>query len=348
MRVAVVTMETVHREETPRTRRLARLARQLVGAGNEVIVCCNQWWDGDVGEFEQDGIRYIRVTTNESVRKFATKVPFTLRKLNPDVVHASYWPISSAVGATGGRWLGRTPVAVDWYGDHTVLPETRFAGRAATLPSAITVPSRHVETTVRELGANAEQTQIIPDSIDTGLIRKQPAADRPDIVTARYLDDEANVDMMLLGLAELRDRDWSAMVIGDGPAREYYQQKAAELRIEDRVSFPGALDREVRISHYKAAHVFVQTAERCPFAQELLWALASGCVGIVDYQENSAAHELVEAFDRGFRTTDAEELGQAIVEAGSLEELEYNEQFDEYHHTAVLEQYLDVYDELLT
>ena len=348
MRVAVVTMETAHHDENPRTQRLARLARQLVGAGNEVVVCCNQWWGGDVSEFEQDGITYRRVTSNNSVRKFATKVPFALRKVDPDIVHASYWPIGAAVGATGSRWLGRTPVAVDWYGDQTVQPETRFSGRAATLPSVITVPSRYVETNVRELGAKGEQTRIIPDSIDAGLIRKQPTADRPDIVTARYLDDEANIDMMLLGLAELRDRDWSAMVIGDGPSREFYQQKAAELRIEDRVSFPGALSREVRISHYKAAHVFVQTAERCPFAEELLWALASGCIGIVDYQQGSAAHELVEAFDRGFRTTDAEGLGQAIVEAGDLEVLEYDDRFEQYHHTTVLKQYLDVYDELLS
>lgn len=348
MRVAVVAKETVHAVDTARTRRLDRLARHLVEAGNEVIVCCDQWWGGDAATFEQDGIAYRRVTTDGSARKFATRVPFVLRRLDPDIVHASYWPPAAAVGTAAARWIARTPVVVDWYGDEPVDPEARFVTRSVTAPSAVIVPSRHVETTVRELGAPDERVHVIPESIDVGQIRQQPPADRPDIVTARHLDEEANVDMMLLGLAELRDRDWTAMVIGDGPALEFYKQKAAELRIEDRVTFPGELPRDVRISHFKAAHVFVQTAERCPFGGELLWALACGCVGIVDYQEESAAHELVEAFDRGFRTTDAEELGQAIVDAAELDELDYDDRFEEYHHSRVLERYLDLYDGLLT
>ena len=347
MRVAVVTMETAHSEDRPRTRRLDRVAHQLVEAGNEVVVCCDQWWGGDVDTFEQDDIIYRRVTDNGSVRRFSTRLPFVLRKVKPDIVHASYWPPAAAVGAAASRWIGRTPVAVDWYGDKPVDADERLVSRAVSLPSSIMTPSKYVETAVRELGATPDRTHVIPESIDIDLIQQQPAADRPDIVTARHLDEAANVDMMLLGLAELRDRDWTAMVIGDGPARDFYQQKAEELRIDDRVSFPGELPREVRVAHYKAAHVFVQTAERCSFGEELLWALASGCVGIVDYQEQSAAHELVEAFDRGFRTTDAEELGQAIIDAADLDELEYDDRFASYHHPRILERYLDVYDELL-
>lgn len=348
MRVAVVTLETAHSTDTARTRRLDRLSRQLVEAGNHVVVCCDQWWDGNVSTFEHDGVHYRAVTSDGSVRKFAARIPFSLRRIKPDIVHASYWPPIAAVGAAAGRWIGRTPVAVDWYGDVPIDTPSRMVQRAIRSPTVLTTPSKYIETSVRERGARADRIRVIPDSIDINRIRDQPAADRPDIVTARHLDEEANVDMMLLGLAELRDRDWSAMVIGDGPALDYYRRKAAELRIDDRVDFPGDLPIDVRIGHYKAAHVFIQTAERCPFPLELLRALACGCVGIVDYQESSAAHELVETFDRGFRTTDPEELSQAIIEAGELPELTYHDGFESYRHDRILEQFLDLYDGMLS
>lgn len=348
MRIAVVSLDTQHSRESARTRRLERVTKQLQESGHDVVVCCNQWWGGSPDTFEQNGITYRRVTKDRSVRRFGTRLPLTLRKIDPDIVHASYWPPGAAAGAGAGKWIARTPVLLDWYGDKPADPTKRTVRSAISLASTITVPSRHVQTQVRELGADSAQTRIIPESIDTALVREQRPASGPDIVTARHLDAEANVDMMLLGLAELRDRDWTAMVIGDGPDRRRYEEKAAELRIDDRVKFPGRLSREDRIAHYKAAHVFVQTAERCPFAIELLWALASGCIGIVDYQQNSAAHELVEAFDRGFRTTSSEALSEAIREAGELEELSYDSDFEAYDHQPVLEQYIQTYDDLLS
>lgn len=347
MRIAVVTLETPQTVDSARTRRLDRVARHLAAQGNDVTVCCSQWWGGSAETFEQDDVTYRALTTDRSVRGFAARLPFALRRLSPDIVHSGYWPPGIAVAATTGTLLSRRPVLIDWYGDESVDPTRRVVRSALSRPGLIVTPSRHVQTHVRELGVDNENTRIIPESIDIKRVRDIPAADGPQIVTARRLDDEANVDMMLLGLAELRDRDWTAMVIGDGPARSKYEQKAAELRIDDRVRFVGNVPRDQRIAHYKAAHVFVQTAERCSFARELLWALSCGCVGIVDYQERSAAHELVEQLDRGFRTTSSEELSEAILDAADLEELEYNDAFDKYDHALVYEQYLDVYDELL-
>lgn len=347
MRVAVVTMDTPQSRDVARTRRLDRVARQLAAHGNTVDVCCTQWWEGDVETFEQEGVTYHAITREPSPRAFAAKVPLALRRLKPDVVHAGYSPPGAAVAATTGRLLSRRPVLLDWYGDEPADPDRRVVRSALGRPSTIVTPSRHVQTRVRELGAGDDRVHVIPESIDVRQVQAIPPADRPDIVTARRLDEEANVDTMLLGLAELRDRDWEAMVIGDGPARASYEQQAAELRIDDRVRFVGALPRDQRIAHYRAAHVFIQTATRCPFAIELLWALAAGCVGIVDYQEESAAHELVERQDRGFRTTSSEELSEAILEAADLEELTYNDTFDGYDHERVLEQYLDRYDALL-
>ena len=168
-----------------------------------------------------------------------------------------------------------------------------------------------------------------------------------DLVYAHPLDEHANLDQFLLALAELRSRGWHATVVGDGPRREEYEQMARELRIDNRVDFAGACDRNRRLELYRGAHVFIQTATRELFATELLWALACGCVGIVEYQAGSSAHELVESYPRSFRVTSPAELADAIAEAGDLDKMSHEESWQSYDSDAVVEQYLDVYRELL-
>lgn len=347
MRVAMVTRETPQLEDVARTRRLDRVARHLAANGNDVTSFCTQWWDGSVDAFGREGVTYRALTSELSTRGFAARLPLALRGASPDVVHAAYWPPAIAAASTAGQLLRRRPVLVDWYGDERVDPSRRLVRAAVSRPDVIVTPSKHIETRVRALGAPNAGTHVVPESIDIDRIRSLPPAPGADIVTARRLDEAANVDTLLLGLAELRDREWTAMVIGDGPVRESYEEQASELRIGERVRFVGALTRDERIAHYKAAKVFVQTAAHCPFATELLRALACGCAGIVDYQEDSAAHELVEQLDRGFRTTSSEELSEAILAAAELEDLTFNEAFVRYDHERVLEDYLDLYDEIL-
>jgi len=147
--------------------------------------------------------------------------------------------------------------------------------------------------------------------------------------------------------SELRGRGWHATVVGDGPRRAEFEEMAAELQIGDRVEFLGACDRDRRLEVYRGAHVFVQTATRELFATELLWALACGCIGIVAYQSDSSAHELVETYPRSFRVTNPQELADAIAEAGDREHRTVEEYWQSFDHGAVLERYLDTYRDLL-
>jgi glycosyltransferase involved in cell wall biosynthesis len=203
-----------------------------------------------------------------------------------------------------------------------------------------------VRTTVREHGASGDRTAVVPESIDMDQIRTTDPAETVDVAFAHPLDESANVESLLLGLAELRERGWSAKIVGDGPHREDYERQVSDLRIDDRVEFVGACDREERISIYRGAHVFVQTAYREYFASELLWALACGCIGIVEYQADSSAHELIETYRRSFRVTDDEELTAAIQEAAGMERLDRDPAMDRFDHEEVLERYLECYRDL--
>jgi len=131
---------------------------------------------------------------------------------------------------------------------------------------------------------------VLPEAIDFDAVEAATVDDRFDAVYSRRLDRHANVETFLLGLAELRGRDWTAAVIGDGPERSRVEATARDLRIDDRVEFLGDLPTEERISIFKGTHVAVATATWETFATDLLWAVACGCVALVEYQADSSAH----------------------------------------------------------
>lgn len=345
MRVAMVTLETTHLRDAAPQRRFERIATSLVERGHEVHVFCAQWWDGAIGRFEQGNITYHGVTDNaNSERSFLLRLPFVVARFGPDVVHADagYPPLVTAAGL--GATLARRPLLTDWY-DPTV-GDGFLSKRALSAPERIVTPSRLVRTKLREQGADDDRTGVIPNSVDFDLIRETDPAEERHVVYARDLDEGANLESLLLALAEFRNFEWSATVIGDGPRRPEYERQARDLRIDDRITFTGALSREERVAIYRGAHVFVQTARKSRFPTELLWGLACGCVGIVEYHVDSSAHELVEGRKRGFRTTSESELADAIREAGGMESRTVDEEFEPFDRAAVVEQYLDLYREL--
>lgn len=346
MRIAFVSFETVHHRDTETNERLQGVIDLLRDRGHDVHVCCAQFWPGEYGKLERDGIVYHGVSVGlEARRSFLLRLPFVLRAIDPDVIHAGAEPPSQVLSANWGSRLSRVPLLVEWYGDGGI-PDDRWHRWATSRPDRIVTPSRLVRTWVRERGATGDQVEVIPNHVDVERIESIAPGDRTDVVYARRLDEAANLESLLLGLAELRGRNWTATIVGDGPERETYEGLASDLRIDDRLTFAGACSRDERIAIYRGAHVFAQTADHCVFPTELLWGLAAGCVGIVEYHADSSAHELVEGRRRGFRTTSEGELADAILDAGDLEYRDYDGDFASFDRRPILERYLQDYRDL--
>ncbi|WP_232687567.1 glycosyltransferase family 4 protein [Halobacterium zhouii] len=347
MRVAFVSETTAHHADGDDLARLDVLASCLAERGHEVDVCCAQWWEGQPDTFEYEGVTYHAVTEERGERWFAPKVAPLLRAIDPDVVHTTSRTPGHVYGARWGGVLAGAPLVCDWYDPHETTEGLR--GRAyryaARKPSEVVAPSRTVKTSVRECGANGGNVSVVPTGIDMEQIRHTTPGDGGDIVFSRRLDEDANLETLLLALAEFREYDWNCTVIGDGPARDRYERQARDLRIADRVEFVGEQSVEDRVALFKNAHVYVHTAERTSFALDLQRALACGCVSIVEYHAESSAHELVETRERGFRATSAEELVRSLVAAGDIERLAVDDEFDANDRDAFLESYLDVYRE---
>ncbi len=345
MRVAFVSLFTVEHGDTPARTRTRRIAHGLADRGHDVTWLCARWWGGGAETFEKAGITYRSLVVDPSPSAFAARLPVVIRRLGPDVVHAVNSPPTPALAATLAGRLRGPPVLVDWWRDHPADSRRRY-GLLARDADAVATPSRTTKTRVREHGAAEPAVRVLPESINADLIANAAVDDRFDVVYSRRLDRHANAESFLLGLAELRGRDWNAAVIGDGPERDRVESMARNLRIDDRVTFLGDCPLAERVSIFKGTHVFAQTAAVEVFATGLLWALACGCVGLVEYQADSSAHELVEGRDRGRLVTSPEELADAIAAVGDLERRAVDPAFETSDHGAVLDRYLEAYRSL--
>ena len=343
MRVAFVSFETASHRDSETNHRFQTALELLAARGHDVHCYCAKFWAGDASTLEQDGITYHAVVAGLEARKsFLARLPFVLAAAAPDIVHTRAQPSAAVIAASSGATLARAPLVVEWYGDGGI-DDDRWTQLAAKRGARLVTPSELVATWVRERGGDGDLVEAIPNPIDLERIQDVSPGERVDVIYARRLDEAANLESLLLALAELRDRDWQATVIGDGPERAMYERLASDLRIDDRISFVGDCSLEERIAAYRGAHVFAQTAEHCVFPTEMLWALAAGCVGIVEYHVDSSAHELVEGWDRGFRTTSEAELADAILAAGDLEYRTFDDRFADYDRSAVAEAYLEQY-----
>jgi len=63
--------------------------------------------------------------------------------------------------------------------------------------------------------------------------------------------------------------------------------------------------------------------------------VAAGCVGVVEYQADSPAHELLDGHDRGVRVTESEALDEAIESAWTEPHRDLAEPLRDYDHAAV-------------
>jgi glycosyltransferase involved in cell wall biosynthesis len=319
-------------EEAALARRMRRTSELLAARGHDVRTFCLSWWENENRGTTHRNVPYRAVSDSE--RWFPTKLPGVLADYRPDIVHVAGTDPKAALAAQ----LSGRPIVLDWCGEES----SQLLDRAFSSADRVIVPSEHVRTKVRERGADAT---VVSNGIRLDAIREIEPSGSAALLWAGSLDAHANLGGLLLALAEFRHREWRTTVIGNGPCREEYERLAADLRISDRVDFGGKLPRDECIARMKGAHVFVQTADRTPFGIELLYALACGCVGIVEYQPDSAAHELIAGYNRGIGVTSEEEIAGAIERAGEYPQKTDDACFERFAHENVVERYLALYRE---
>lgn len=166
-----------------------------------------------------------------------------------------------------------------------------FSRHALAATDHVIAPTGKIARLLREYGVTTP-IQVIPTGLcldafrparnatelrEVERLRHRYSIDpkRHVLVSVGRLAKEKNLDDVLSHLAALTRRDWTLLLVGDGPFRTTLEQQVQELRLDDHVIFTGCVDRRHVPSHYHLGDAFVSasTSE----TQGLTYAEAMAC-----------------------------------------------------------------------
>jgi glycosyltransferase involved in cell wall biosynthesis len=77
-------------------------------------------------------------------------------------------------------------------------------------------------------------------------------------------------------LVGMTDQEFTVNIFGDGPQRKFLEQKSHKLKLEDRVIFHGAINREKLLEEYKKYDVYVHPSIRESGGTAVYEAMSNG------------------------------------------------------------------------
>lgn len=296
------------------------VAERLVGAGHDVTFLTLRQWERGT-EPDVPGVHVVAAGPRMALyarsgrRRMLPPIVFGLGVLahllrdsrRYDIVHTASFPYFSLLAAAVARRRGRFRIVVDWHEVWTRDYWREYLGplagrvgwfvqrRCLRVPQHAFCFSTLHENRLRELGLRGELTRL-EGQYDGSLDLTRPRPARPVVVFAgRHIPEKRVIDLVP-ALAQARDEvpDLHGAIYGDGPEREKVLRAIAELGLEEYVSAPGFVDRDVLEKALQEALCLVLPSRREGYGLVVIEAAARGVPTVVVEGPDNAATELVE------------------------------------------------------
>lgn len=311
------------------------LSKELVNNGNFVkVICANEPRSSstNIHGIFVERLAYLFKITNTNI---TFSLPLTILRSCFDVLH-THMP---------------TPWAADWsvliakvvkkrsvITIHNDMDKAGFLGKIVTkiylftlfkltltLVDKIIVVNPDWENsftaTKKILMPYKKKISVIPNGIDPSLFKKSASSGAKEncLLFISVLDKHhkfKGLDYLLSSLKLVKKDfpDIELVVIGEGELKNYYQQKAALLGLDDNVRFIGEVKQEDLVSYYNAASVFIlPSTEIEGFGIVLLEAMACNVPVIATSIVGTSS--AIKKYNTGLvvEPKNAEDLAQAIA-----------------------------------
>lgn len=262
---------------------------RLASRGHEVTLLCSGWPDS-ASRCELDGIEVHRVGGRYS---FSLVAPWYFRRhlqaleydvivedLNKVPVFAPLWstvPVILIVhhlfGSTAFQEASFPVAAATWLLE---LPVPRVF---RDLPVVVVSDSTRLDLVAR--GMDPERIVVIPNGVDLERLTPEPNGERSESPTLLYLGrlkKYKRIDLIILALAELRDRGVACRLIvaGKGDHRGALERQCQELGLSDRIVFPGFVSEEEKLGLLRSSWLHVLTSPKEGWGIIIIEAAACG------------------------------------------------------------------------
>jgi glycosyltransferase involved in cell wall biosynthesis len=247
------------------------------------------------------------------------------RRERPDVVHTN----SSKAGVLGrtAAWLARVPVRIFTVHGWAFSASTGLASRLYLLADRLMRPLTTLVVCVaeneREVGlrartCRAERTLVVRNAVD---VEAAPRAGHtnavPRLVSVGRLSYPKDFPTFLDALARLGDREYRALVVGDGPDRAALEE---ELRRRPNPRLELAGERDAVPVLLAESDVFVLSSRSEGLPMSVLEAMAAGLPVVAS--RVGGVPELIGEDEAGFLVPPGEPAALAVALARLLDDVE--------------------------
>ena len=204
-----------------------------------------------------------------------------------DLIDAHYFYPDGVAAIELGKYFNKPVVITARGSDITLLPNfpvpRRKIIRAAEKADGIITVCNALRDELISLGADANKIVSLRNGVDLELFepRKQSSnanslegGRKINLLTVGHLVPVKGHELILRSLPLLPQTH--LFIAGDGALRKPLENLASMLKINDRVTFLGALKQTELQQHYSAADVFILASEREGWANVLLESMACG------------------------------------------------------------------------
>lgn len=293
-------------------------ANHLSDLGFEVHVYTMNWWAGPA-ERQQGAVHLHAICRRwplyvKERRSIWQAVAFSLACFRLlfarfDVAEVDQIPILPMLTMKIVCLIKRRPLVATWhevwgkaYWRSYLGPAGVLAALAErlvlTLPDRVIAVSEGTAARVREMAGDTMPIHIGLNGIDLAQIDAAPPAEVPhDLLFAGRLLSHKGVDVLLRAAAELRagGTSLSVAIVGRGPELESLRSLAADLGLQDVVSFLGELPTHDEVlGHMKSARLLVFPTRREGYGLAAVEAMACGTPVITTNHPDNFARLLVQ------------------------------------------------------
>ncbi|QNA90818.1 glycosyltransferase family 4 protein [Massilia sp. Dwa41.01b] len=198
-----------------------------------------------------------------------------------DLIDAHYFYPDGVAAAMLARAFNKPLVITARGSDITLFPQYALPRRqilwAAQRADGIITVCNALRDEIVAMGIDADRVVSLRNGVDLQLFH-EPAARRPDamftLLAVGHLVPVKAQDLIIGALPLLPGV--RLVLAGDGPDRAKLENLARELKVTDRVTFPGAVPQAQLPAHYGAADALVLSSSREGWANVLLESMACG------------------------------------------------------------------------
>ncbi|MBC7331276.1 MAG: glycosyltransferase family 4 protein [Synergistetes bacterium] len=152
----------------------------------------------------------------------------------------------------------------------------RYVKKFANQVDLVIAPSFSVKRFLIDRGVR-KPIKVIPTGIKWEEFREDvPERRERNLLFVGRLGEEKNVPFLFRVLSKIRDCEWKAVFVGDGPDKSRFIKQVRECGLGDRISFTGMLPPEELRRLYKTSYLFVFSSLTETQGIVILEAMASG------------------------------------------------------------------------